>query len=470
MRWTLNRKLILMMTCLCATVVILMVVLNIYFERALMKAVERKTVELTEAVHLAIEEIMKSEERDYMKLYNQLKKLQPEGVKEIDIIDGATRVKASTNPLKIGETTPEKITELIFKSEMGQFVTAEGNLYHIVLPIVARGEHQGYIHMIVSTEDLAMLLRSHTRNRLIATLIVFILGAAVAVWLSSRYTKPIRDVVKSVESVASGDLDVQLPVNESDEIGVLKRSFNEMTRRLAEFRRLEERLRQTEHLSTIGELSRTLAHELRNPLNFINLTVDHLISRCEDKNREELLKSVKEEIKRLDHLVNNFLTYGRPLKLKKRPIELVELIRDTLSLVQAKAEKQGIKIERDYEILGFLNIDADPELLKTCLLNVFQNSLQAMDNGGRMSIKVDKKEDSVHIIISDTGEGVEPEVEERVFEPFFTTKPEGVGLGLAMTKRVIEEHGGRVEFRSSRGVGTTVTLILPLDRGSAEVE
>jgi signal transduction histidine kinase len=209
---------------------------------------------------------------------------------------------------------------------------------------------------------------------------------------------------------------------------------------------------------------------LRNPLNFINLTVDHLISRCEDKNREELLKSVKEEIKRLDHLVNNFLTYGRPLKLKKRPIELVELIRDTLSLVQAKAEKQGIKIERDYEILGFLNIDADPELLKTCLLNVFQNSLQAMDNGGRMSIKVDKKEDSVHIIISDTGEGVEPEVEERVFEPFFTTKPEGVGLGLAMTKRVIEEHGGRVEFRSSRGVGTTVTLILPLDRGSAEVE
>jgi len=461
MRWSLYEKLLLMMLSLSSFLIIAIVLLNFYNEKALMNKMQKKIIEITEAIHLAVSEITKNEESDYMKLYNQLRKFQPEGVKEINIIDGSTKLKASTNLLKIGKTTTDTITELIFKSEMGQFVTKKGKIYHIVLPVVAKGEHQGYIHMIVSTEDIYKLFKWYTIKRLLVTVIVFFVGVIIALWLSSNYTKPIKEIVSSAEAVASGDLDISLSVKEKDEIGLLKESFNQMIQRLAEFRRLEERLRETEHLSTIRELSQTLAHELRNPLNFINLSVDHLIDINKETNFVAILESIKDEVKRLDILVNNFLTYGRPLRVLLKDINIVELIEQTLFLVYAKAEKLGVKIEKEYPDKNII-LKADPELLKTCFFNIFQNAFQAMPNGGTLKIKIVKENHNIKISISDTGNGVEPEIAKKVFDPFFTTKEYGIGLGLAMTKRVIAEHKGRVEFKSIKGKGTTLTFILPI--------
>ncbi|NOY65757.1 MAG: HAMP domain-containing protein [Nitrospirae bacterium] len=459
-KWTLNKKLILMMAALSAAVILIMFILNIYYEQALLTTLQQKTSEITESLHLAIEEITKQEKKDYKNLASYLNKLKAGGIKEISIIDSATRIRASTDPEKVGRFTSKYITELIFKSEVGEFLTKEGDLYHIILPVVAKGEHQGYIHLEVSTEDISSLMKTHMRNRILATLIIFLCGFVVAVWLSSRYTRPIRRVVDSARAVASGDLDISLPIKEHDEIGDLKRSFNQMAKKLKEFRALEERWREIEHLSTIGDLSRSIAHEIRNPLNFISLSVDHLSGQIENENQKKLLNSIKEEVKRLDSLVSNFLAYGKPLNLNRKSTDILELIDDTLSLVEARAEKTGIRILKEYPV-GSLTVKIDPELIKTCLINIFQNAFHAMPEGGTMRISVEKANQEIVISVSDTGVGVDESIQEKVFEPFFTTRQRGVGLGLALTKRVVEEHGGRVKFVSKKGAGSTFTIILP---------
>ena len=460
MKWTLNRKLILMIVSLSASLILMMTLFGLYSERLLLEKLQKKTTEITEAIHLAIQEISKTEQKDIMGLFNYLKNLRTEGIKEISIIDSETRIRASTNPFKVGETTPDYITELIFKSELGEFVTKQGELYHIVLPIVIKGEHQGYIHLTISNRDIMSVLKKNMKLRLFVTVIILLIGFIATVWLAKRYTRPIKELVSAASAVSSGDLDVHLDVTENDEIGELKESFNQMITRLSELRKIEQRLRETEHLSTIGELSRSIAHEIRNPLNFISLSIDHLMGQCTEQTKQ-LLLNIKGEVKRLDSLVESFLQYGKPLRIKPEMVDMVALIEDTLSLVRAKAERSGIKISRNYSE-NALFAEVDPELLKTCLFNVLINAIQAMPNGGELSITIDSLGEKLILKVRDTGEGLDEEQAKHVFEPFFTTKKQGLGLGLAMTKRVIAEHGGEIHFSTQKGIGSEITFVLPV--------
>ena len=462
MRWSLNKKLIIMILSLSASLLLMMTLFGIYSERLLLQKLQKKTTEITEAIHLAIQEISKTEGQDIMELYRYLKRLKSRGVSEISIIDSQIKVRASSNPLKVGEPAPENITELVFKSELGEFVTREGDLYHIVLPIVIKGEHQGYVHVTVSNRDTLSFLKKNFELRIVVTLLILLVGFIITVWLSKRYTRPIKELVTASRRVASGDLDIELEVTEKDEVGQLKESFNQMIRKLREFRRMEQKLREAEHLSTIGELSRSVAHEIRNPLNFISLSIDHLKGHCSG-DTEELLKNIKQEIKRLDSLVENFLQYGKPLRLKPSRVNVVALVEDTLSLIMAKAERAGIKIVRNYPGDPAL-LELDAELIKTCLFNALVNAIDAMKEGGTLTVEVsrDDARKSVSISITDTGEGIEETLLPKVFEPFFTTKQQGLGLGLAMTRKVIDEHGGQVSIESKKGKGTKVTFVLPI--------
>jgi signal transduction histidine kinase len=266
--------------------------------------------------------------------------------------------------------------------------------------------------------------------------------------------------------VAAGDLNQSLTVDRKDEIGDLTQSFNYMVQKLREQRRLEERLREAEHLSAVGQLARGIAHEIRNPLNFISLSIDHIKTKYlpQDSAQAEgfvkLVESMKEEIHRLDRLVRDFLDYGKPLKMDLQPVETQELLADVVEIVKAKAESDRIQIIERYSSLPRLRMDV--ELMKSCLFNVVTNAFQAMPVGGTLSLTTEEQEDRFVLRVSDTGIGVSKENLARLFEPFFTTKSQGLGLGLAMTKRVIEEHGGKIEFSSVEGQGSEVTISLPL--------
>jgi signal transduction histidine kinase len=279
------------------------------------------------------------------------------------------------------------------------------------------------------------------------------------------YTKPIHNVVNAARNVAAGDLTPELRTDRKDEIGELTHTFNYMVQKLREERALEEKLREAEHLSGIAQLAKGIAHEIRNPLNFISLSIDHLRKKfsprenSEKEQFESLITSIKHEIQRLNKLVGDFLDYGKSLRLNRQETDLQGLIQDVVALVSAKAEKDAIKIQ--YFDEGLPRLSLDPELIKTCLFNIILNAFQAMPEGGELTVRSRMTDGTVTVIIADTGIGVSQENLSRLFDPFFSTKSTGLGLGLAMTKRVIEDHGGKVDFQTTEGKGSTVTISLP---------
>ncbi|MBI4688798.1 MAG: HAMP domain-containing protein, partial [Nitrospirae bacterium] len=224
-------------------------------------------------------------------------------------------------------------------------------------------------------------------KRIAGTLMVFALGIGIAMFLSWRYTKPIYDVVTAAKRIAAGDLKQTFDTKRKDEIGDLTQSFNFMVRKLREQRQLEEKLREAEHLSGIGQLSRSIAHEIRNPLNFISLSIDHIKEKYAPDARREgaekfapLISSIKQEIQRLNKLVEDFLDYGRPLRLNLQETDVGKLLDDIMEIITAKAEAEKIKIIKDYHSLPELKID--PELIKTCIFNVIANAFQACQRYG----------------------------------------------------------------------------------------
>ncbi len=473
---SINTKLIIMM--LFMSFILISILLFFYHrsEQRIFLEIERQTAELTKAIQIGVEEVTASGITDEARLTNYLKQLNAKGINEISIISNEDQIIASTNKARIGEPITRKKKELIIKAELGDPVSDEGKTYNVIIPVVAGGTeyayiHYGYIHLKVNKDDFSELLRAAAVEKVAVTIIVFGIGIIMTLVFSRQYTRPIHDVVDAAMKVAGGDLNQNLPIRSSDEIGQLSKSFNYMVDKLRENRTLEERLREIEHLSAVGQLSRNMAHEIRNPLNFINLSIDYIGDKYkpeDSKSKEKfssLIYGIKEEIRRLNKLVNEFLDYSKPIKMNLKDIQINRIIDDLLSLIEAKAEAEKIKILRetpdDYEL------SADPELMKSCILNLIANAFHAMETIERdrlLIIKTEAAGNDFILTLSDSGEGVSGENLEKIFVPFFSTKKDGLGLGLPFTKRVVEEHGGRVEFTSVLNEGSMAKIILPFKK------
>ena len=465
---SLNKKLIGMMLFLSFILVSVLLFLYSQSEKALLTELENQTAELSKAIQVGVEEVTSSGYTDEMRLQHYLQKLNAKGVKEISIISNTDEIIASTNPMRVGEEVGPKKKERIIKAELGEPVSKEGKVYNVILPVVAGNEHYGYIHLKINAEDFSEILKSNIIKRIVATSLVFGLGIVIAVFLSWMYTRPIHNVVNAARRVAAGDLTSNLTTDRKDEIGELTQSFNFMVQKLREERALEEKLREAEHLSGIAQLARGIAHEIRNPLNFISLSIDHLrekyapLENVEKEKFESFIASIKHEIQRLNKLVGDFLDYGKPLKLSLQEVDMGSLINEIIALIWAKAEKDGIKIH--YQCGEFPKLYLDPELIKTCIFNIILNAFQAMPAGGDLTVSTNASDSRASVVIEDTGTGVSKENMPKLFEPFFSTKTTGLGLGLAMTKRVVEEHGGKVDFQSIEGKGSNVTISLPITK------
>ena len=473
-RFSLNLRLTMIMLFLSFILISILMFLYSESEKKLFNELERQTSELTRAIQIGVEEVTTGKGKsDEARLAQYLKKLNTKGVKEISIISNADEIVASTNPQRIGEPMTHKKKELIIKAELGEPVSEEGRTFNVILPVVAGDTQYGYIHLKINKDDYSDVLKSNAINRVLATLFVFGVGIVFTLILSRQYTRPIERVVDAAMRVAAGDLTQHIKVKNRDEIGKLSESFNFMVSKLREARTLEEKLREAEHLSGLGQLSRHMAHEIRNPLNFISLSIDHIGAKYRpgDREKEEkfssLISGIKQEILRLDKLVNDFLEYSRPLTLHRRMVNVKELLDDIIDLIWAKAEVEKIKIVKDYN--EPVELYLDPDLFKTCVLNVVTNAFQAMaskDEGGVLAIKTAIDGNAFILSISDEGEGVSEENLSKMFEPFFSTKENGLGLGLPMTKRVIEEHGGTVDFMSVPGKGSEMKFTLPLKKNN----
>ncbi len=463
-RLSLKWKLIVLLLLLNFTLMSSLYVFYTQTEKRLLKEIESQTADLTKAIQIGVEEVTRGGSN---KLADYIKKLNTKGIKEVSIISNKQEIIASTNPQNIGKAITHRKKELIIKAELGEPVFEEENVYNVIVPVIAGNVQYGYIHLRINKDDFSKILKTNAIKRIITTLIIFSLGIIVTYMISLRYTRPIDALTEAAIKVAQGDFNYRLDINRKDEIGKIAESFNFMIQKLKENHMLQERLREAEHLAAIGQLSRTIAHEIRNPLNFINLSIDHLVEKMkkEEKNNNDhvkLLEAMKQEIYRVNNLITEYLEYTRPLKLNRKFASILEIIDDVVSIIEATAEKEGINIYKDYTVDFTLNLDVD--LIKSCLLNIITNAVYAMKNSEvkNLFIKTELVEENLLITVSDTGSGVPEELIDKIFEPFFSTKKEGLGIGLPLAKKVIEEHGGTIEFSSKLGKGSEVKIYIPV--------
>jgi signal transduction histidine kinase len=311
----------------------------------------------------------------------------------------------------------------------------------------------------------------YTLLLLLATTLV----TGLFVW---RFTRPIKDLSVAARRVATGDFDVRVPTDRRDEMGALSAAFNDMIARVGRLRELESQLHQVEKAAVVGRLAAAIAHEIRNPLNYINLTLDHLRSSFapEDTAKREtferLADQLKAEVQRINRHITDFLKYSRPSALELEPLDLRVEAEDALRVITGQAAESGI--ETSLAEQGKLPlVVADKDSLRSVFTNLLLNSLEAIDGGGgSVGIKLSAEAaNRVRVEITDTGRGIAAEDIAKIFEPYYSTKDTGTGLGLAIVKKAIDDHGGSISVSSKQGSGTTFTIILPAkpeDGGKAE--
>jgi two-component system, NtrC family, nitrogen regulation sensor histidine kinase NtrY len=287
----------------------------------------------------------------------------------------------------------------------------------------------------------------------------------VSLWIAARVSRPIEEMARAAEDVAGGNWETRVPERGRDELSVLARSFNHMTGELAEQR---EKLVQSERVAAWRELARRLAHELKNPLFPLQLTVENLV-RARNLPAEEFDEVFREstatlgmEIANLKAIIGRFSDFSRMPKPEVERIDARAILERVRTLYETAGARDGAPIRYESMVADVpMPVMADPELFHRALSNLVLNAMDAMPRGGVLTLAATPADDRIELRVSDTGEGLTPEECERLFTPYYTTKQHGTGLGLAIVQSVVADHGGTVSVESRSGGGTTFIITLP---------
>lgn len=328
--------------------------------------------------------------------------------------------------------------------------------------------NQGRFYVMVILKNDKRIAAQRAAKPLIYTLGILSVSTLITILLVWRFTRPIANLSEAARHVAEGDFCVRVrDADRNDEIGQLAARFNEMTAQLEKKEELEAKLQQAEKSAVVGRLGSAIAHEIRNPLNYINLTLDHLRAKFtpEDAEKrrdfEKLTAQLKSEVARINQQISDFLNYSRPAKANLQPLDVRKTVEDSLRIVEAQAAEQNIKIsliERENVPLAA----GDAEFLRSVFNNLFINAVQAMENtGGSLNVKISPDDGFVKVEVIDTGKGIPEENFPKVFEPYFSTKETGTGLGLAIVKKILDVHNGTIDVESELNEGTKFTVKLP---------
>ena len=408
-----------------------------------------------------------------------------ERIKDVIIVDNYWQINDSLNPAlepkidengvavykKLAELTdlPKLMEASRLGEDLKQFPNNTGTAAneddeaHAIPIETSKG--RWYVMVLLKNDKSKAAWRA--AQPLVYTLGVVLVSSLITFLLVWRFSRPIADLSNAARHVADGDLTVRVPQARRDELGRLGANFNEMTAELEKKRDLEAQLQQAEKSAVVGRLGSAIAHEIRNPLNYINLTLDHLRSKYapEDgekrENFEKLTSQLKDEVARINSQISDFLNYSRPANADLRSVDARKIVGDSLRIVEAQAAENNIKIgvvehENVPQIMG------DPEFLRSVFNNLFINAVQSMGTGGgHLSVKISPDNGFVRFEITDTGNGIPAENLSKIFEPYFSTKETGTGLGLAIVHKIVDIHNGTIEVESTEGEGTKFTVKLP---------
>lgn len=323
-----------------------------------------------------------------------------------------------------------------------------------------RADHALNVYQMFQTLDLTQHKFPNNFFYAFVALGLIILSAAVilGIWISARITAPITSLVEGTKEIGSGNLSHRIPPSKSDdEIGQLMSAFNQMAKQLREN---QERMIYLEKMSAWKQMARKLAHEIKNPLSPIQLTLQQMVDKYEDNNAQyqkllnECYGIINEEIGSLRKLVQEFSEFGRMPELALRKANLNELIREISAMYSGRLQP-----DLDSSLPQFL---FDEDRLRRVLINLVQNAIQADPQGNPVKVKTKFIDNKARITVSDQGTGIPEELLSKIFEPHFSSKKDGMGLGLAITRLIVEEHEGTIRVNSNVGEGSEFVVELPV--------
>jgi len=353
----------------------------------------------------------------------------------------------------------EKATTVDWGSDMQEEIIQ-------AIPLPGYADHVPGVLLVGNSLEQELTLEKRIRNiSLTIAGVAVLLGIIVSAVFASRINRPIKKLAKAAAEIGHGNWDVRVENGSNDEIGKLAAAFNQMTEELIAQR---ERLVQTERVAAWRELARRLAHELKNPLFPLQITVENLLRARENTPGEfeevfrESTTTLLAEIANLKTIMGRFSDFSRMPAPELQSTDLDALVRSVVQLFQSQLTSGPKKIEPVLELEQLPPVSADPVLIRRVMENLVLNAIDAMPNGGKLTFRTALDDRFAIFEIADTGTGLTPEECDRIFTPYYTSKQHGTGLGLAIAQSVVSDHHGRISVSSTKNLGTTFRVELPL--------
>ncbi len=436
-----------------------------------------------------LEYIMLSGKND--QLQNALQRAVWSGeAKDVLILDDNGIILMKANGRQYKDRIPieqfKKVSK--FPDDLFMSINEHDSLYEFVIsPILKKPEcydchterdkTKGYIAAKISMSDIRSASVEHRTMNIFMTVVTFLgIGGILFIALLYLVVRPIHklrnQITKSehqIDQLEHGEqiefTELEVPSQE-DEITDLMKAFNKLIKRLNEGnKKLHElhqgQLEQADRLATTGEMAASIAHEIKNPIAGVLGVLQVFDGDIpKDDARKDIITEMMVQLERVNQAVNDLLSYARPTPPTFEAVLLNDLIQKTVSLLSQQTKKKHISIDTSFDDESIV-ISADRKQIQQVLWNIMLNSIQAIDMIGKLSVSITQSNSSVEIRIIDSGKGIPQKQLSDVFKPFFTTKHKGTGLGMTISKRIIEQHGGSINLESTVGKGTIVTIHLP---------
>jgi len=416
------------------------------------------------------------------------------------VVSGATLaplrdISAQLDRISAGQydTPPAESKSFAVFSGFGSFGGGADELGLVSRKISQVGQQLRGVHEIFSTmrenlnsvmaglEDGLLLFTRDARAVMVSPAAEKFLGAPAGQFLGRRVTEifpqdhPLRQALhlegdafretaaetelKTAGGVRRVGVSVQAIHEDGEQMGALV-----TLRDLDSLESINTQLQVSERLAALGRITAGVAHEVKNPLNSMRLWLENLKESLppeQDAGAQQAVQVLDKEIDRLDAVVKRFLDFTRPVELKLEATDLAELLREVMRVAHPQLQRAGVEVE---ELLGngIPEVWADRDLLKQAVLNLVLNAAEAMTSGGELRVELGRRGEMAEISVSDTGNGIPAENQQKIFQLFFTTRPGGSGIGLATTFRIVQLHNGSIDFQSEAGRGTTFRIELPL--------
>jgi signal transduction histidine kinase len=435
------------------------------YQQSILSEMEEKSSEILRGIQVDLT-TLETQETAKEVLHSRLSDLKSQhGVDAIILYDTEKQIVSSTDSdqlpiLEFG--LPERAEVVEIKREAGRKIIG----YFQTFPLLVGDKTVGYVRIALAIVPQTHLVKALQSKVLIILILLFVGTITALCSLIFKLLRPLHTMAVTCQEISEGNLHkIDIKPNAS-EVLALEMKFNEMVEALKMKARMEQKLVQAERLSAIGNLAAGIAHEIGNPLNGIKLTISHLKDlftehELDESSFHKYADTIIKEVNRLDVIVKDFLMFAKDRELALRPYRIDKLLQETVRLVEKDANKRGVKIKVEFQPMENEML-VDPQLLKSALLNILINAMDASNGKGTIKICADDSEDKCVIRVIDQGQGIPEDVLDRVFDPYFSTKSSGTGLGLSLTKTIVEKHEGDIGIESVPGQGTTVTITIPV--------